>query len=274
MTQTTRVLTLNIGSSSLKAALYEISPAHDDPQLVFAAHAERLGDARGHMSVQDTQGQTLFTTERGLSDHPTALQTLLDWLRQQPHEREFDLVGHRVVFGGQQYREPQLITDDLVAALEGLSHFDPLHMPQALSVIAYMRRAYPRIAQVACFDTAFHRTMPPVAKRMPIPRRFGAKGVERYGFHGLSYTYLMEELGRVDPAAAKGRAILAHLGNGPICATCSRGNGVTLGRQKRWRCCAIKRRSGSARSPGPLGRGSVGRSGGSCRIRRITAGVG
>ena len=100
MTQTTRVLTLNIGSSSLKAALYEISPAHDDPQLVFAAHAERLGDARGHMSVQDTQGQTLFTTERGVSDHPTALQTLLDWLRQQPHEREFDLVGHRVVFGG------------------------------------------------------------------------------------------------------------------------------------------------------------------------------
>src|SRR5215510_14372669 len=135
MAQTSRVLTLNIGSSSLKAALYVAGSAHDDPQLEIAAHAERLGDARSHMSVQDAQGKALFATERGLNDHPTALQTLLDWRRQQPHERDFYLVGHRVVFGGQQYREPQLITDDLVAALDDLSPLDPLHMPQALQVI-------------------------------------------------------------------------------------------------------------------------------------------
>jgi acetate kinase len=214
MAQTARVLTLNIGSSSLKAGLYEISSAPDDPQLVFAAHAERLGDARGHMSVQDAQGQTLFTTEQGLSDHPTALQTLLDWLRQQPHERDFDLVGHRVVFGGQQYSEPQLITDDLVAALEGLSSLDPLHMPQALNVIAYMRRAYPRIAQVACFDTAFHRSMPPKARLYALPYALADEGVIRYGFHGLSCESILLQLRAIDQVAAEGRVIIAHLGSG------------------------------------------------------------
>jgi acetate kinase len=214
MAQTTRVLTLNIGSSSLKAALYEISPAHDDPQLVFAAHAERLGDARSHMSLQDAKGQALFTTERGLSDHSAALQTLLDWLRQQPHERDFDLVGHRVVFGGQQYSEPQLITGDLVAALEGLSPLDPLHMPQALNVIAYMLRAYPRIAQVACFDTAFHRSMPPEARLYALPYALADAGVIRYGFHGLSCESILLQLGAINPAAAEGRVIIAHLGSG------------------------------------------------------------
>jgi acetate kinase len=213
MAQTTRVLTLNIGSSSLKAALYEISLAHDDAQLVFAAHAERLGDARSHMSVQDAQGQTLFITEQGLSDHPTALQTLLDWLRQQG-ESDFDLVGHRVVFGGQQYSEPRLITDDLVAALEGLAHFDPLHMPQALSIIAYMRRAYPRIAQAACFDTAFHRSMPPEARLYGLPYALADAGVIRYGFHGLSCESILLQLRAIDPAAAEGRVIIAHLGSG------------------------------------------------------------
>jgi acetate kinase len=226
MAQTTRVLALNIGSSSLKAALYLAGLAHDDPQLVFAAHAERLGDARSHMSVRDAQGQTLFATERGLSDHPSALQTLLDWLRQQPHERDFDLVGHRVVFGGQQYREPQLITDGLVAALEGLSPLDPLHMPQALQVIAYMRRAYPRIAQVACFDTAFHRTMPPEARLYGLPYALADAGVIRYGFHGLSCESILLQLRAIDREAAEGRIIIAHLGSGASMTAVR--NGVSL----------------------------------------------
>jgi acetate kinase len=226
MAQTTRVLTLNIGSSSLKAALYEVGPADNDPQLVFAAHAERLGDARSHMSVQDAQGQMLFATERGLSDHPTALQALLDWLRQHPHERDFDLVGHRVVFGGQQYSEPQLITDDLVAALDDLSPLDPLHMPQALEVIASMRRAYPRLAQVACFDTAFHRSMPPEARLYGLPYALADAGVIRYGFHGLSCESILLQLRVIDQAAAEGRVIIAHLGAGASMTAVR--NGVSL----------------------------------------------
>jgi acetate kinase len=212
MAQTTRALTLNIGSSSLKAALYEVGPP-DDALLIFAAHAERLGPSGSHMSVQDARGATLFTTEQGLSDHPTALQTLLGWLHQQD-ESGFDVVGHRVVFGGQQYREPQLITDDLVASLAGLSHFDPLHMPQALRAIAYTRRVYPRIAQVACFDTAFHRTMPQEARLYGLPYALADAGVIRYGFHGLSCESILLQLRALDPEAADGRVIIAHLGAG------------------------------------------------------------
>jgi acetate kinase len=213
MAHATRVLTLNIGSSSLKAALYEVDPTGDDALLVFAAHAERLGGSHSRLSVQDTQGATLFATEQGLSDHPAALQTLLGWL-QQRDECHFDVVGHRVVFGGQRYREPHVITDDLVASLDDLSHFDPLHMPQALQVIAYMRQEYPQIAQVACFDTAFHQTMPQGARLYGLPYALADAGVIRYGFHGLSCESILLQLRAIDPAAAEGRVIIAHLGAG------------------------------------------------------------
>jgi acetate kinase len=212
MAHAARVLTLNIGSSSLKAALYEISPAYD-ALLVFAAHADRLGDAHSRLSVQDAQGATLLAAEQGLSDHPAALQTLLGWLQQQG-ERDFAVVGHRVVFGGQRYREPQLITDDLVASLDDLSPFDPLHMPQALSVIAYMRQHYSHVAQVACFDTAFHQTMPQEARLYGLPYALADAGVIRYGFHGLSCESILLQLRAIAPAAAQGRVIIAHLGSG------------------------------------------------------------
>jgi acetate kinase len=213
MAHATSVLTLNIGSSSLKAALYGIGPAHDDPQLVFAAHAERLGASHSRMAVQDARGATLFATEQGLSDHPAALQTLLSWLQQQG-AHDFAVVGHRVVFGGQRYREPQVITDDLVVSLDDLSHFDPLHMPQALQVIAYMRQEYPQIAQVACFDTAFHQTMPQEARLYGLAYALADAGVIRYGFHGLSCESILLQLRAIDPTAAQGRVIIAHLGSG------------------------------------------------------------
>jgi acetate kinase len=213
MVYATRVLTLNIGSSSLKAALYEVGAADDDALLVFAAHTEQLGSPHSRMSVQDAQGATLFATEQGLSDHPAALQTLQGWLQQQS-ERDFSMVGHRVVFGGQQHREPQLITDNCLASLDDLSRFDPLHMPQALHVIAYMRQEYPHIAQVACFDTAFHQTMPQEARLYGLPYALADAGVIRYGFHGLSCESILLQLRAIDPAAAEGRVIIAHLGAG------------------------------------------------------------
>jgi acetate kinase len=225
MAQTARVLTLNIGSSSLKAALYEAGAAPDDALLNFAAHAERVGAAGSRMTVQNERGATLFTTEQGLSDHPAALQTLLGWLHQQD-ESGFDVVGHRVVFGGQRYSEPQLLTDDLVASLDALSHFDPLHMPQALSVITYMRHQYPSIAQVACFDTAFHRAMPQQARLYALPYALADAGVMRYGFHGLSCESILLHLRAVDQVAAQGRVIIAHLGAGAS-MTAAR-NGVSL----------------------------------------------
>ena len=136
-------------------------------------------------------------------------------------------IGHRVVHGGPRFREPQLISPDMLAELRRFGPFDPEHLPAAIALIEEIGRAFPKARQVACFDTAFHRDMPRVAKLLPIPRRYDAMGVQRYGFHGLSYSYLMRELERVAGAtAAKGRVILAHLGNGASMAAVRDGKSI------------------------------------------------
>jgi acetate kinase len=136
-------------------------------------------------------------------------------------------VGHRVVHGGIKLREAQRITPQLVAELRRISPYDPEHMPSGIQLMDVFRRRHPKLAQVACFDTAFHRDMPRVAKLLPIPRRLDAKGVQRFGFHGLSYTFLMEELERVaGRQAAHGRLILAHLGNGASLAAVRNGKSI------------------------------------------------
>jgi acetate kinase len=125
-----------------------------------------------------------------------------------------------------KHSEPARVTSRLLAQLRRITPYAPEHLPREIGLIDAIRRRHPTLPQVACFDTAFHRTMPRVAKVLPIPRRYGAKGVERYGFHGLSYAYLMEELGRLDPEATKGRVILAHLGNGASLAAIRDGKSV------------------------------------------------
>jgi acetate kinase len=135
-------------------------------------------------------------------------------------------VGHRVVHG-MMHSEPEQVTPELIDELHRITPYDPDHLPREIELIQAFRERHPNLQQVACFDTAFHRTMPRVARMLPIPRRYEAKGVQRYGFHGLSYTYLMEELARLeDPAAAKGRVILAHLGNGASLAAVRHGNSI------------------------------------------------
>ena len=150
---------------------------------------------------------------------------LLDWLEAQPVFASVKAVGHRVVHG-MKHSEPERVTPKLLAELHRITPYDPDHLPREIALIEAFRPRHPKLPQVACFDTAFHRTMPRVARLLPIPRRYAAKGVERYGFHGLSYAYLMEELGRLDPAAAKGRVILAHLGNGASLAAVRDGKSI------------------------------------------------
>jgi acetate kinase len=148
------------------------------------------------------------------ADHGAAAVFLMEWLEAQPGFAAIAAVGHRVVHG-MAHSEPERITPALLAELHRTTPYDPDHLPREIELIRAIRRRHPRLPQVACFDTAFHRTMPRVAKLLPIPRRYTTRGMQRYGFHGLSYAYLMEELGRLgDPAARKGRVILAHLGNG------------------------------------------------------------
>jgi len=139
----------------------------------------------------------------------------MDWIEQRSGHDALTAVGHRVVHGGPKYYKPQRITAEMITELKQLSPFDPDHMPEELLLTEAFHRRFPDLPQVACFDTAFHHDLPRVAQMLPIPRRYEARGVRRYGFHGLSYEFLMEELARLaGPDAAQGPVILAHLGNG------------------------------------------------------------
>jgi len=207
----THLLTINTGSSSLKAAVYDMG--HGEA-IVLVVQFERIGQPHSQMRIMNAERETLVDEELPLPDHAAALEALLDWLKSHEAGVEPDAVGHRVVHGGAAYSEPQLIDDNLVTALSRLVLIDPLHLPQAIDAIEATRRAYPDSPQVACFDTAFHRHMPRVAQMYALPRRLEKEGVVRYGFHGLSYEYIMFELRSLDREAARGRVVIAHLGNG------------------------------------------------------------
>src|SRR5579872_7337806 len=216
------VLTINGGSSSIKFAVYE---AGVSPQRRLAGAIDRIGLPGTTLVVNDRGSTPKILRRLTAADHAAALRVLLDWLESQPIFASVAAAGHRVV-QGMRHTKPELITSGLLDELRRVTPYDPEHLPSEIGLIKALLQRHPTLPQVACFDTAFHRTMPSVAKRLPIPRRYGARGVERYGFHGLSYAYLMEELGQLEPAASKGRNILAHLGNGASLAAVRRGKSV------------------------------------------------
>src|SRR5208282_1939750 len=195
----------NAGSSSIRFAVFGAGAA---PRRALIGKIDRIGLSGTNMSINGASRRRIVA-----SDHRTAAAALLDLLEAQPLFASVRAVGHRVVHG-MRHSQPERVTQKLLSELRRITPFDPDHLPREVGMIEEIRRRHPKLPQVACFDTAFHRTMPAVARLMPIPRGYMRKGVERYGFHGLSYTYLMEELRRVDPAGAKGRVVLAHLGNG------------------------------------------------------------
>ena len=216
------ILTINGGSSSIRFAVFE---AGSTPRRALDGKIDRLGVTGTRLIVNDSAGQPARPRALVGADSPTAVRFLLDWLEAQPVFGSVRAVGHRVVHG-MKHSEPARVTSKLIKELRRITPYDPDHLPREIRLIEAFVRRHPKLPQLACFDTAFHRTMPRVAKRLPIPRRYGAQGVERYGFHGLSYAYLMEELGRLDPAAAKGRVILAHLGNGASMAAVRDGKSI------------------------------------------------
>jgi acetate kinase len=222
-TQSRRLLTINTGSSSLKAGLYRMGPPEE---LDLAAKADRIGHDGSRLRISDGRGASLLDREEDLPGHEAALAALFAWLRERGLDRNLAAVGHRLVHGGSQYRAPHLVTAELLAALQELVPIDPEHLPQALAAIRAVGKTFPKIPQVACFDTAFHRQMPPVAKRYALPREIEDAGVARYGFHGLSYEYILQDLRAIDPAAADGRVIVAHLGNGASMAAVRGGVGI------------------------------------------------
>jgi acetate kinase len=205
------VLTINGGSSSIRFAIFEAS---QPPRRLLQGKMDRIGSGDTSLTVDHGGGSAPTHIKAAIKDSSAAIDFLLDWLESQPLFKTLDGVGHRVVHG-MLHTAPERVTTALLNELKSIIPFDPEHMPREIELIEALRRRYGQLPQVVCFDTAFHRSMPRVATQLPIPRRYAAKGVQRYGFHGLSYTFLMRELARLgDPAAAQGRVILAHLGSG------------------------------------------------------------
>jgi acetate kinase len=217
------ILTINGGSSSIKFALYRTGePLHRG----FYGKVDRIGSTGTTLSFNNLATKQHESCSLAAVDHKSAVNFLIDRLEKQPDFPSIQAVGHRVVHG-MKHIQPEVVTQDLLDELHHISPYDPDHLPREIELIEAFRQRHPKLPQVACFDTAFHQTMPRVAKLLPIPRRFDAKGIQRYGFHGLSYAFLMEELTRFgDPAATTGRVILAHLGNGASLAAVRDGKSV------------------------------------------------
>ena len=175
---------------------------------------DRIGLTGAQLTFNDPVSGKKDTVEVEESDYASAVEFLVDWLESRHVLASVVGIGHRVVHG-MQHTQPELVTPELMDELHRISPYAPEHLPGEFMLIEAFSKGHPRLPQVCCFDTAFHRTMPRVAKLLPIPRRYQQQGVERYGFHGLSYAYLIDKLARLgDPAATNGRVILAHLGHG------------------------------------------------------------
>lgn len=217
------ILTVNGGSSSLKCSLFRVGPplAH-----VLSCLVDRIGFPEATLTLTDVASGTSERRPIQAAHHKDSVDPLMAWLEQKVTMTDLVAIGHRVVHGGHRYREPQRLTPDVMHELRRLSPYDPEHLPAEIELIETLSRRYPTLPQIACFDTAFHRDMPRVARLLPIPRRYEAAGVQRYGFHGLSYAYLMEELRRLAPHEAQGLVILAHLGNGASMAAVRGGKSI------------------------------------------------
>lgn len=216
------VLTLNAGSSSIKFALFDIN------SFVKFLHGkiDRVGLEGTNFTFIDTTGNRKNNFVLEESDFDSASNFLLDWLEKEMDFTNIIGTGHRVVFG-MQHTKPALITHKILDELHRFASYDPDHLPAEIELIKTVHKRYPELPQVACFDTTFHSEIPRVAKMLPIPRRIAAKGIQRYGFHGLSYAYLMEELACIAGIkAANGRVVLAHLGNGASMAAVHEGKSV------------------------------------------------
>jgi acetate kinase len=217
------ILTINGGSSSIKFSLYRISESLEE---LFSGEIENIGSEKATLHFTTAKDQKENSINFQASTHDEAADNLIDWLEKQEDFHSVKAIGHRIVHG-MKHTEPELITDSLLIELKKISGFDPEHLPEETKLIEVFQKRYPALKQIACFDTSFHTSMPVVAKLLSIPRRYYEMGIQRYGFHGLSYAYLMEELERREGLeASNGKIILAHLGSGASLAAVKEGRSL------------------------------------------------
>ncbi len=221
---TSCILTINGGSSSIKFSMLQQA----EPLMrILSGEVERIGLPGTVLSAKGADGRATKDEPFDAADLEQAGGRLIDWLGKHTELGAVAAVGHRVVHGGPHYAGSRRITPEVIEELKRIAPLDPDHLPGELSLIQVFLARFSRVPQVACFDTAFHHDMPRVAQLLPLPRRYDAAGVRRYGFHGLSYSYLLGELARVGgPEAARGRLVLAHLGSGASLAAVRQGKCV------------------------------------------------
>ena len=215
-----RLLAVNTGSSSLKLGVFH---AVHQVWRERSIHVARVGDTQSRLTVHDEAGHVLLDERRRIADHADALRCAFDSLDALT---DVTGVGHRIVRSARRYQVAEELTPALVEELRPLASLDPDHTPQSLAVIAESQRLFPAARHFACFDSAFHRTMPVVAQLYPLPRRFFDQGILRFGFHGLSCEYIISRLRSLHPAAAEGRLIVAHLGSGASLTAVAAGQSV------------------------------------------------
>jgi acetate kinase len=226
-------LTLNSGSASIKFSLYDMAlgeRAQDAPTnsvLILAGSLQRVGLHGGRFTVSGPSGVALIDETRELPDTRSGLDTLLRWLTANASIPQAQAIGHRIVHGGPRHTRPERITPQLLVALRELIPLAPEHLPAEIAAIEAACKAYPDVPQIACFDTAFHRDRPEVAQIYGLPWHYTKEGVLRYGFHGLSYEYIVQELAReTGSEATSGRLVVAHLGNGSSMAAIRGGHSM------------------------------------------------
>ena len=218
-----RILTINGGSSSIKFALFRSNQTLD---RTLSGKIDRMGLENTTLEFQDFETGERARQPIDSTSSASAIAFLLDWLEKRIGLSTLDAVGHRVVHG-MKHTAPERVSEQLIEDLRSIVDCDPQHLPGEIELIESFRSRAPSLPQFACFDTGFHRSMPRVAKMLAIPRRFDQQGVQRYGFHGLSYSFLIQELVRLgDAAASNGRVILAHLGNGASLAAVRDGKSI------------------------------------------------
>jgi acetate kinase len=218
------ILTINGGSSTIKFAVFSAGPAL---RRTISGQIDRIGEDRATLTVRRADGSSTGPVPVDAPDHSRAAHHLADWLLKEGDPRRLAAIGHRIVHGGVHLIDHQPITPELIGELKANETLDPTHLPREIALIEILADRLPGMLQVACFDSAFHRDLPRVARLLPIPRPYIDSGIRRLGFHGLSYAYLLEELRRAagDEAAA-GRIVFAHLGSGASLAAVHEGRPV------------------------------------------------
>ena len=213
------IITINAGSSSVKFTVYDTTGSN-----IFSGEIKNIGLEKTNFKVNDKENNQILSEEVEASSHAEATKLLTDWITKNLNNDEISAIGHRVVHGGPDYCSPIVIDDQVLNNLTKLIPLDPDHLPVEIELINALKQVFPKAIQVACFDTAFHHDMPAVAQLLPIPKYLRDKGLKRYGFHGLSYEYIMSQLASQNLNA--GKVVVAHLGSGSSLAAIKDGRSI------------------------------------------------